>query len=134
MEGVPPSGLWEMWESRTIVRLFQAAVGIRFQIKAAAGHPLADFHGCGIFHRLLFFFFASFFFFFESGFPSGKPAGSRYESSTLLQQRLEETFERDQHGERDVCSDVVLRGLDYKVYERFLPDGVSLRGYGVQVP
>ena len=30
---VSPPGLWEMWESRTTVRLFQAAVGIRFQTK-----------------------------------------------------------------------------------------------------
>lgn len=54
-------------------------------------------------------------------FPCGKPDGSRYESATLLFRRLEETFERDQHGKLNVCSDDVLRGLDYKGYEHFLP-------------
>jgi hypothetical protein len=54
-------------------------------------------------------------------FPCGKPTGSRYESATLLGQRLEETFERDRYGKLDVCSDVVLRGLDYKDYGHFLP-------------
>jgi hypothetical protein len=88
----------------------------------------ADFHSNGIFHRpLLFFFFGSFFFFVTS-FPRGKPAGSRYESATLLIQRLEETFERDQHGKWNVCSDVVLRGLDYKDYGHFLPVTFSTRG------
>jgi hypothetical protein len=55
----------------------------------------------------------------------GKPAGSRYESAPLLAQRLKETFERDQHGERDVCSDDVLRGLGYKDYERLSAGKVS---------
>ena len=77
-----------------------------------------------------FSFLVLFSFSFEMSFPCGKPDGSRYESATLLHQRLEETFERDRYGERDVCSDDVLRGLDYKVYERFLPDGSSLRVNG----
>ena len=59
------------------------------------------------------FLFGSFSF---NKFPSGRPAGSRYEPSTPLLQRLEETFERDWLGEPNVYSDVVLRGLDYKVY------------------
>jgi hypothetical protein len=70
---------------------------------------------------------------FGTSFPCGKPAGSRYESATPLHQRLEETFERDRLGKRDVCSDDVLRGLDYKGYERFLPDGFQPEGHGVQV-
>ena len=73
------------------------------------------------FPQAMFLFLFWYFFLFVTSFPCGKPAGSRYESATLLHQRLEETFERDQHGERDVCSDDVLRGLDYKVYEHFLP-------------
>jgi hypothetical protein len=62
-----------------------------------------------------FFFFGSFFFLLTS-FPCGKPDGSRYEQRSLLAQRLKETFERDQYGECDVCSDDVLRGLGYKDY------------------
>ena len=65
--------------------------------------------------RFLFVFW--FFFLLLTSFPCGKPVGSRYEYPPLLAQRLEETFERDQHGERDVCSDDVLRGLGYKDYE-----------------
>jgi len=41
---------------------------------------------------------------------------------------LEETFERDRYGERDVCSDDVLRGLDYKDYGHSLSVGVWLGG------
>src|SRR5215475_14671018 len=66
--------------------------------------------------RFLFLFW--FFFLLLTSFPCGKPAGSRYELPPLSTQRLEETFERDQYGERDVCSDDVLRGLDYKDYAR----------------
>jgi hypothetical protein len=51
----------------------------------------------------------------------GEPTGSRYEHQPLLGQRLQETFERDRFGKLDVCSDDVLRGLDYKVYVDFLP-------------
>src|ERR671927_246889 len=65
--------------------------------------------------RLLFLFW--FFFLFLTSFPRGKPTGSRYESATLLLQRLQETFERDRYGKVNVCSDVVLRGLRYKGYE-----------------
>src|SRR5262245_8181787 len=65
-----PSGLWGMWESRTIVRLFQAAVGIRQQeFRSKASHSV-DFHGCVIVHRL--FFFDSFFFFVQNKFPLWK--------------------------------------------------------------
>jgi len=53
--------------------------------------------------------------------PCGKPAASRYESATRLGQRFQETFERDELGKLDVCSDDVLRGLDYKDYGHFLP-------------
>jgi hypothetical protein len=60
-------------------------------------------------------------------FPCGKPDGSRYESATLLHQRFQETFERDHYGKPNVCSDVVLRGLGYKVYGRFLPVWFSAR-------
>ena len=48
-------------------------------------------------------------------------AGSRYESATLVCKRLKETFERDRHGELDICSDDVLRGLHYKDYGHSLP-------------
>ena len=64
----------------------------------------------------LFLFWFFFLCLFVTSFPCGRPAGSRYESATLLCQRLEETFERDRIGELDVCSDDVLRGLDYKDY------------------
>src|SRR5262245_38192619 len=104
-----------------LARLFQAAVGIRIKKKAPqATDCFADFHSCGIFHRPFSFLFW-FFFLLLMGFPCGKPARSRYESATLLGQRLEETFERDRYGKLDVCSDVVLRGLDYKDYGDFLP-------------
>ena len=54
-------------------------------------------------------------------------AESRYELATRLLQRFEETFERDQHGEScDVCSDDVLRGLDYKDYGHSLLVGLWL--------
>jgi hypothetical protein len=69
----------------------------------------------------LFLFWFFFLFLFGTSFPCGKPTGSRYESATLLGKRLQETFERDQHGKLDICSDVVLRGLGYKVYGHFLP-------------
>jgi hypothetical protein len=61
-------------------------------------------------------------------FPCGKPAGSRYESATLLDKRLKETFERDQHGELDICSDDVLRGLGYKDYGQLSAGEVSRTG------
>ena len=61
-------------------------------------------------------------------FPCGKPDGSRYESATLLGQRFQETFERDELGKLDVCSDDVLRGLDYKDYGHSLSVGVWLGG------
>ena len=51
------------------------------------------------------------------------PAGSRYEYATRLFRRFEETFERDQDGESDICSDVVLRGLGYKGCGVFLASG-----------
>ena len=76
--------------------------------------------------RFLFLFW--FFFLFVMSFPRGKPAGSRYESATLLGQRLKETFERDQHGELDICSDDVLRGLGYKDYGRLSAGEVSCTG------
>src|SRR5262245_60980452 len=69
-----------------------------------------------------------FLFLLLTSFPCGKPAGSRYELPPLSTQRLEETFERDQHGERDVCSDDVLRGLDYKDYARLSAGKVSSTG------
>jgi hypothetical protein len=40
---------------------------------------------------------------------------------------LKETFERDRHGKLNVCSDDVLRGLDYKDYGHFLPVWFSTR-------
>jgi hypothetical protein len=58
---------------------------------------------------------------FWNEFPLWKTGGSRYESIPRLGKRLKETFERDQHGKLDICSDDVLRGLDYKVYGHFLP-------------
>src|SRR5206468_12808118 len=86
---------------------------------------LADFHSCGSFHRPFFFLVL---FLLRSSL-RGRPAGSRYEPSTPLPQRLKETFERDRRRERNVCSDVVLRGLDYKDYvysllDWFLANGV----------
>ena len=75
----------------------------------------------------LFLFWFFFLFLFGTSFPCGKPAGSRYESIPLLGKRLKETFERDQHGKLDICSDDVLRGLDYKVYGHFLPVRFSSR-------
>jgi hypothetical protein len=65
------------------------------------------------FPQAFVFLFGSFSFFNE--FPPGMPAGSRYEYATRLFRRFEETFERDQDGESDICSDVVLRGLAIRV-------------------
>ena len=96
--------------SAVFARIIQATVGIRAFF--------ADFHSCGSFHRP-FFFFGSFSFLTNS--LRGRPAGSRYEPSTPLPQRLEETFERDQRREPNVYSDAVLRGLDYKDYAHSLP-------------
>src|SRR5467141_2334548 len=79
---------------------------------------LADFHSCGSFHRPFFFLVL---FLFVTSSLRGRPAGSGYESATLLCQRLEETFEHDRHGKLDICSDDVLRGLHYKDYGHFLP-------------
>ena len=61
------------------------------------------------------FSFSVWFFFVFNEFPPGMPAGSRYEYATRLFRRFEETFERDQDGESDICSDVVLRGLAIRV-------------------
>src|SRR3989442_1381609 len=90
------------------------------QKKAAQGPPICSrISIAAAFFTGLFLFL--FFFLFLMSFPCGKPAGSRYESATPLCQRLKETFERDQHGELDICSDVVLRGLGYKDYGHSLP-------------
>jgi len=111
-----------MWESRALREAFPSSCGNPHQEKAAEGHRLflrisiAAAFSTG---RFLFLFW--FFFLFLTSFPCGKPSGSRYESATLLDQRLEETFERDQHGKWNVCSDDVLRGLGYKDYGHFLP-------------
>jgi len=95
--------------SRVFARLIQATVGIRAF--------LADFHSCGSFHRPFFFLVL----FLLTSSLRGRPAGSRYEPSTPLPQRLKETFERDQRREPNVYSDAVLRGLDYKDYAHSLP-------------
>ena len=105
---------------RGFSRLFQAAVGIRIKKKPPkATDGVADFQSCGIFHRPSLILFGCFS--LLTSFPCGKPAGSRYEQATLLSPRLKETFERDRYGKLEVCSDDVLRGLDYKDYVHFLP-------------
>ncbi len=111
---------------RFLRRLFQAAVEIIKKKLPEAS--FVDFHSCGSFHRLFFYFFGSFFFFFLNGVSLVENrAESRYESATRLLQRFQETFERDPHGEScDVCSDDVLRGLDYKDYGHSLSVGVWL--------
>ena len=69
-----------------------------------------------------FLFLFWFFFLFHRVSLVENRAESRYESDTRLLQRFQETFERETHGEScDVCSDDVLRGLDYKDYGHFLP-------------
>ena len=105
----PPPDLWEMWESRAaFARLFQAAVGIR----VLCGFPHAAAFSTGFFVMGRFCFLTISL--------RGRRARSRYESATPLFQRLEETFERDRRREPNVYSDVVLRGLDYKVYAHSL--------------
>src|SRR5688572_20263884 len=98
----------QLWESASSKSCRRPPIELRISIAAAFSTG-----------RFLFLFW--FFFLFWTSFPCGKPAGSRYESATLLDQRLKETFERDRHGKLNVCSDDVLRGLDYKDYGRFLP-------------
>jgi hypothetical protein len=101
---------------------FPSSCGNPHQEEAAEGHRLflrisiAAAFSTG---RFLFLFW--FFFLCLMSSPCGKPAASRYESATLLGQRFQETFERDELGKLDVCSDDVLRGLDYKDYGHFLP-------------
>ena len=76
-----------------------------------------------------FLFLFWFFFLFERVSLVENRAESRYESDTRLLQRFQETFERETHGEScDVCSDDVLRGLDYKDYGHSLSVGVWLGG------
>jgi hypothetical protein len=111
-----------MWKSRAMERGFSKQLWESASRKSRRRHPtlwritIAAAFSTG---RFLFLFW--FFFLFVTSFPRGKPAGSRYESATLPHQRLKETFERDQDGELNVCSDVVPRGLRYKGYAHFPP-------------
>src|SRR5947207_1534385 len=100
----------QLWESASTRCCRRPPICLRISIAAAFSTG-----------RFLFLFWFFFLFLFVTSFPCGKPAGSRYESATLLGKRLKETFERDPHGKLDICSDDVLRGLDYKVYGHFLP-------------
>src|SRR5436309_9551718 len=100
----------QLWESASTKSRRRPPIVLRISIAAAFSTG-----------RFLFLFWFFFLFLFLTSFPCGKPAGSRYESAALLFRRLEETFERDRHGELDICSDVVLRGLDYKDYGHSLP-------------
>src|SRR6266446_275884 len=113
-----------MWESRAVLRGFSKQLWESASRKSCRRPPIylrisiAAAFSTSLFLFLFWFFFL---FLFVTSFPCGKPAGSRYESATLLCQRLEETFERDRHGELDICSDDVLRGLRYKDYGHSLP-------------
>src|SRR6476620_828339 len=107
-----------MWESRAIERGFSKQLWESASRRSCQRRPLAlriSIAPAFATGRFLFFWFF-FLFLLLASFPCGKPVGSRYEWPPLLQQRLGETFERDQHGERDICSDDVLRGLGYKDY------------------
>ena len=118
-----PERLWrggfskQLWESASIKSRRRPPNLWRISIAAA--------FSTGLF---LFLFWSFFLFLLLTSFPCGKPAGSRYESPPLLHQRLEETFERDQHGELNVCSDDVLRGLGYKDYGQLSAGEVSRMG------
>src|SRR5439155_23010586 len=115
-----------MWESRALWRGFSKQLWESASRKSCRRPPICSrISIAAAFSTGLFLFW--FFFLFVMSFPCGKPAGSRYESATPLCQRLKETFERDQHGELDICSDVVLRGLGYKDYGQ-LPSGKFLIG------
>ena len=107
-------------------RLFQAVCG-NHQENIAAG-DLCRFPQLRQFPQAFVFLFW-FFFLFERVSLVENRAESRYESDTRLHQRFQETFERETHGEScDVCSDDVLRGLDYKDYGHSLSVGVWLGG------
>ena len=109
-------------------RLFQAAVGIRIKKKLPkATDSLADFHSCDIFHRSFCFSFLVLFSFFDE-FPLWKTGRVALRTATLTASKLGETFERDQHGELDICSDDVLRGLGYKDYGRLSAGEVLCMG------
>ena len=110
----------QLWESASTKRRRRPPIVLRISIAAAFSTG-----------RFLFLFW--FFFLFWTSFPCGKPDGSRYESATLLRQRLEETFERDQYGKWNVCSDDVLRGLGYKDYGQLSAGKVSGTGNNVEV-
>src|SRR2546425_9401686 len=109
-----------MWESRALWRGFSKQLWESASRKSCRRPPICSriSIAAAFFHRPFSFLVL---FSFCNEFPCGKPAGSRYESATPLCQRLKETFERDQHGELDICSDVVLRGLGYKDYGHSLP-------------
>src|SRR5919197_764993 len=111
-----------MWKSRAIERGFSKQLWESASSKSRRRLPilLRISIAAAIFHRPFLFLFW-FFFLFVTSFPGGKPDGSCYELATLLHQRLEETFDHDQYGKWNVCSDVVPRGLDYKGYGHFLP-------------
>jgi hypothetical protein len=118
-----------MWESRALERGFSKQLWESASRRSCRRPPIvlrisiAAAFSTG---RFLFLFWS--FFLFLTSFPCGKPAGSRYELRTLLRERLGETFERDQHGERDVCSDDVLRGLGYKGYGQLSAGEVARTG------
>jgi transposase len=99
-------------------------VGIRIKKKlpkATAG--VADFHSCGIFHRpFSFSFLVLFSFSFCAEFPLWKTGQVALRISHPIGSTIEGDFRaRSGTGSLDVCSDDVLRGLDYKDYGHFLP-------------
>jgi hypothetical protein len=98
-------------------RLSQAAVEIRIKRELPkATDCFADFHSCGIVHRPFSFSFLVLFSIINE-FPLWENRPGRVTNSRpYWVDDLQETFERDQHGECDVCSDDVLRGLGYKDY------------------
>src|SRR6266446_5053349 len=112
-----------MWKSLVLFRGFSKQLWESASTKRRRRPPILRISIAAAFStgRFLFLFWFFFLFLLLTSFPCGKPDGSRYESATLLRQRLEETFERDQYGKWNVCSDDVLRGLGYKDYGHFLP-------------
>src|SRR5215510_1432663 len=118
-----------MWESRASWRGFSKQLWESASRKGCRRRPiLGRISIAATFSTGRFVFLFWFFFLFLRSFPCGKPAGSRYESPPLLHQQLGETFERDQHGQSDICSDDVLRGLGYKDYGRLSAGEVLCMG------
>jgi hypothetical protein len=109
---------------RFLRRLFQAAVEIIKKKLPQA--PLLISTAAAV--STARFFFGSFFFFFFDEFPLwNNRTGRVTNTQPPLFRQLSQTFERDQHGELDICSDDVLRGLAIRIMQLSAGRGFQAR-------